>query len=481
MEHDAIIVGSGFGGAFAADRLVDAGMRVLLAERGPWRDTAPVRAAGVDSRSPLPHGRYAATRLLRRVSAAWLPAAGLRTSADGLFDVHVGREMTVICSSGVGGGSHVYSSMNTKPASPTFWTEGGAGIDGLDDSTMAPHYESAVRRMGARPPGPGEGVPNAVVDRFPGDGPISAASMPDQPAMGFRFESGTFRSNSYLGSADGAKVTLDELLLIPASHRGLEVADRHEALDFAPLEGGWRLTLRDGSTGRLRHVMAPRLLLAAGTLGTLRLLFAARSRGALGSLPALGRRLSGNGDLVAWLTCNHAGADYSLGPPCHGRFAVRSHGGDLFLVSFGANGIDELPIPMRLRARLKRDLVLVGMGADGANGVATWRGGRLRLRYDLGANPVLARLGGAFREVERNLGGRARFPRRTALTVHPLGGARVAPDPGDGVVDGSGQVHGSPGLYVVDGSALPSAPGTPPSMSIAAWALHVSGRIADQS
>ena len=54
--------------------------------------------------------------------------------------------------------------------------------------------------------------------------------------------------------------------------------------------------------------------------------------------------------------------------------------------------------------------------------------------------------------------------------MHPLGGARIAENADDGVVDHTGQVFGNPGLYVADGSALPRAPGWPPSMTIAALA-----------
>jgi cholesterol oxidase len=34
-------------------------------------------------------------------------------------------------------------------------------------------------------------------------------------------------------------------------------------------------------------------------------------------------------------------------------------------------------------------------------------------------------------------------------------------------------IHDQKNLYVVDASALPAAPGTPPSMTIAAWSRHV--------
>ena len=36
MKYDAVIVGSGFGGACAAYRLVRAGLKTLLVERGGW-------------------------------------------------------------------------------------------------------------------------------------------------------------------------------------------------------------------------------------------------------------------------------------------------------------------------------------------------------------------------------------------------------------------------------------------------------------
>ena len=40
-DYDAIVVGSGFGAAFAALPLVHAGARVLMLERGPWVQRGP--------------------------------------------------------------------------------------------------------------------------------------------------------------------------------------------------------------------------------------------------------------------------------------------------------------------------------------------------------------------------------------------------------------------------------------------------------
>jgi cholesterol oxidase len=471
---DALIIGSGFGGAFAAEALVSAGLRVALVERGPWRDTAPVREAGMRARSPLPHGRHAASHLLRCVSAPFLPAAGMSLHSHGLFDLHLGRDMSVVCSSGVGGGSHVYSAMNTLPAVAHYWDN---RADGIDSQTMARHYDAVLARMGARAPRGGTGIPNFTADRYAGD-PLFTGDVA-QPAMGIDYRKNSFASNSYFGSADGSKTTLDTLLLTPAMQRGLNVLDLHEAVAIGrDNRDGWRVSLRNHRDGSYRHLAAPRVLLAAGTLNTLRLLFSCRASGALGTMPALGLGFGGNGDSIGWWARNDAGADYSLGTPCHGRFAQRGYEDGPYLTSFGPNGIDELPLPLALRNRLKRDIILVGMGADSANGFADWRNGRLTFHYNRAANPVLGQLQDAFARLESASGRPVYSLPQWPLTVHPLGGARVDDNPSRGVVNGRGEVHGLNGLYITDGSALPAAPGSPPSMSIAAWGCHVAGGIA---
>jgi cholesterol oxidase len=56
------------------------------------------------------------------------------------------------------------------------------------------------------------------------------------------------------------------------------------------------------------------------------------------------------------------------------------------------------------------------------------------------------------------------------VTVHPLGGCPMSDDPGAGVVDDAGKAYGYDGLYVLDGSIVPTALGVNPSKTIAALA-----------
>lgn len=59
---------------------------------------------------------------------------------------------------------------------------------------------------------------------------------------------------------------------------------------------------------------------------------------------------------------------------------------------------------------------------------------------------------------------------RRPITVHSQGGCHMGADAGRAVVDPSGEVWGHPGLFVVDGSSLPSSVGVNPSHTIAALA-----------
>jgi choline dehydrogenase-like flavoprotein len=63
---------------------------------------------------------------------------------------------------------------------------------------------------------------------------------------------------------------------------------------------------------------------------------------------------------------------------------------------------------------------------------------------------------------------------------HPLGTARLSTDASTGVCDADHQVHGVPGLYVADGSVVPSSPAVNPQLTIMALATRAADRLADK-
>jgi cholesterol oxidase len=67
------------------------------------------------------------------------------------------------------------------------------------------------------------------------------------------------------------------------------------------------------------------------------------------------------------------------------------------------------------------------------------------------------------------------------MTAHMLGGCTFGRDAEEGVINENFEVHGYPGLYVVDGSVVPANPGINPSLTITALAEYAMSRIPPSS
>ncbi len=75
---------------------------------------------------------------------------------------------------------------------------------------------------------------------------------------------------------------------------------------------------------------------------------------------------------------------------------------------------------------------------------------------------------------------RARLRDLKLMAFHPLGTARADARPTHGVVDGDLAAHGTRGLYVADGSAVPSSLGVNPQMTIMALATRLAFKLLGQ-
>jgi cholesterol oxidase len=494
---EALVVGSGFGGSVAAARLAEAGARVVLLERGPWWDTVPTRSMGIEHRTTLPRGRRVLTGFLRAVNGPSVPGGRIVLNRRGMIELFYSPGMEVICSSGVGGGSHVYSAVHRRPVRPDYWD---GHVEGLSEESMAPHYAMFIARMGSTNPGPHNRPPNTATDRYHNDPDfepvvprvptLTGFLLPDDPRNPRKVvtSAGVVRwqanyddnDNGFIGSPSGAKSTLDVCYLAPAIREGLAVRDLCEVVAVRRTPdpvARYEVELVDHRHRRGDVVRAENVILAAGTMNTLRILLHSRDRvGGLRGMPDLGRRFSGNGDMRGFWDLNEPGTDLSTGLPSKGGILLR--GAPEPRVPIGRNSlpsIDHLPLPKRVRERLKRGTVVSGMGIDAMDGTVRLNGRRLEIDFDPERSPIYARIYDTMQELAR-LSGRKIHVGRRPSTVHPMGGACVGTPQAGGVVDAAGQVYGHPGLFVADAAALPAPVGAPPTQSIAAWAENVAAR-----
>jgi cholesterol oxidase len=495
---DAVVVGSGFGGSVVANRLALAGQRVLVLERGPWRDSVPVRSMGIARRSPFPYGGRAITHFLRSVRRGRL---NLRLNKTGMYELVSFPGLYALAASAVGGGSTAYGGLLVPPTNPGLWRDRHPELDPGD---IERYYDKVIDDMGGVRLSREQPVPQSIWDHLPDDAGRRCRPAGEQPHVGILFpptaaqagertRSGptgverqycSFDGDSFLGSPGGSKASVDFVYLAPVLDKGVTVRDLCEVTGVSRAGstdgGGYVVQFRDQATGTHEYVRAGQVVLAAGTLNTLRLLFAAaRQPDGLAPMPALGRSFFANGDLVgAWVKPTAPVSSFRSATSL-GEFTVDGYESSTFGVG-GLAGFDTWPLPAFVKRRLEKVFFMYAMGADSGKAGFNFAGGRLQSDYDYRQEPIYAELREAYRVIAAETGDRA-IPIRKPLSPHMSGGARLGANAAEGVVDHRGEVYGNPGLYVADAAALPAAPGGPPSVAIAAWAHHVADGIARRS
>jgi cholesterol oxidase len=517
-SYDAIVIGSGFGGGIAACRLAEAGHSVCVLERG--------RRFGRDDFPERPE--QAPDALFHE-----------KANPGGLFDVRMMRDLTVITAAGVGGGSLVYANVQLT-APPDVFDEGWP--DAINAAELAPWYERTEDALQPRttPPDP----PLRKVDAFAAAGrhagreaellPIAVhfGEAREHPFSGVPQEGCQNLARCDLGCPIHAKNTVDITYIARAETHGAEVHPLHlvEGIEPPASPGGrWRVAYRTLPDGPKGTVEAPTVVLAAGTIGSSRLLLTNRSR--LKALsPALGSRFSGNGDALGMAFDPQApdvrDARNDFGPVMTSRLDYSAER-RLMLADGGlpanfdvlldvARGVDVIRGWQRWLLRLREALTKVGwsdqalrprevslgdrqprntdalvflmIGRDAADG--QMRLTPLFRRFDIrwskaGSAQLFADLERTAKELAAAADATPFYaleggPLSTFATVHPLGGCPMADDPARGVVDDTGAVHGYPGLYVLDGSIVPTSLGVNPSKTIAALAERGAARLVER-
>ena len=345
-HFNAVIVGSGFGGSVMAYKLREAGLSVCVLERG--RKYPP----GSFPRSPFRMGKN-----------FWDPSRGLH----GMFNIWSFRRMAAIVSSGVGGGSLIYSNVLLRKPEKTFVEEDDDGSYipwPVTYKDLEPHYgevekmmnvqqypfDSEKARQSAQYPFDDDPynntrktrelmlaadrlglewyLPNlAVTFHNPHEPPMTGEPIKENLKNMHQRTRYTCRlcGECNVGCNFGSKNTLDYTYLSAAERAGVSIRDRCEVRSFSPMESrGYRIEYvnhhdaidwkdRDTSELPLHTLTADRLILAAGTFGSTFLMLKNRSRfPKLGK--ALGTRFSGNGDILTILLNARTGPGYNRVP-----------------------------------------------------------------------------------------------------------------------------------------------------------------------
>lgn len=283
-----------------------------------------------------------------------------------------------------------------------------------------------------------------------------------------------------------------------------------------------------------RTMSSDRLVLAAGALGTPWLLL--RNRVNLPALgEALGTRFSGNGDLLGFaLRAKRSDGSPWILDAAHGpvitsaiRVPDETDGGDgrgFYIEDAGFPAFVEWMLegqatPNRarraagfvrrwMRSRLSRhfdsdlsaefaglvggaelsasSMPLLGMGRDVPDGHLRLRRGLLDVDWTTETSEeFFDDMRSKMSAIAEALGAEYRdnllWLLKRVVTVHPLGGAPMGRNIGEGVVDAHGESFGHSGLYVVDGAVMPGPVGPNPALTIAAFADRVAERILESA
>jgi len=473
-QYDAVVIGSGAGGAAAAYRLVLGGLRVALVEKG---DHLPTDGSTLDVARVVQQGTFLSRE-------TWLDGHGRRFAPEEHFNV--------------GGKTKWYGAALLRFGEHEFLPDPQHGCLGwpLTVRDLAPYYQEAEQLLGVRTFECEPDLTRILSRLAAGGSSWRTQAMP----MGLAAEISAHRAEaahfdgfaSVRGLKNEAETSILSRLRSQPNFRLMVNAEAH-ALLGSPASpttiAGVRLA--DG-----RELQARRVFLAAGALHSPRILARYLAAGGLSvKLPAAARvgcylKLHLLTAMVALSSRSMSDLIRKTVVLTDERFphsSVQPLGFDSELI---ATLVPKF-VPGFVRRQIGRRsygfFLQTEDGSDARNRIIEDPEGSAPavLDYDEARLASAAREHRAFtRAFQRALfrAGLVGLTRRIGLsgTAHACGSLICGRDATDSVVDAGGRVHGIQGLYVVDGSVLPRSSRVNPSLTIYAWALRVADLVASE-
>jgi choline dehydrogenase-like flavoprotein len=475
IEAEVCVIGAGAGGAVVAAELAEGGMSVVVLEEG--HEHSP------DTFNARP------------------PQMLAQLYRDGGQTMTLGAPPIMLpLGSGLGGTTLVNSGtcFRTPPSVLDRWArEFGLEVDeqslracferverALSVSEVTPELaggNAAVARRGAERLGWSHGYLRRNARGCVGSG-VCAFGCPTSAKQhtGITYVPRAKRAGARI--VTGARV--ERVLVANGAIRSAASSNR----DALPAASGVQARMASGARMEVR---APIVIVAAGTIHTPLLL--ARS-GLNGRSGQLGRNLSLHPAAAVFARMDEV-VDMAKGVPQSFYVDEFADDGIIFEGVAGPPAYAAMSLPLtgarhaEAMADYQRLAQFGVMVSDSSRGSVHALAGRPLIRYDLVDADLrrfragLARLRELFeaagaREVYLPLPAgvspeRARLRDLKLMAFHPLGTARADARAAHGVIDGELQVHGAHGVYVADGSAVPSSLGVNPQLTIMALATRL--------
>jgi cholesterol oxidase len=477
FDYDVIVVGTGMGGASAAESLARAGLKVCMLERGTWW-------GAFGGHHPLPENLLQLTAALTRVNFSGFGLSlSIPLSRRGVLEASVHSGTIVVNASAVGGNSVVSGGLFQRPAAQFF--------DGMPAeitaSELEPHYQRIERALNVSQ-GPQNQCKLAELNAVANQHQWTLCSAP----QAIRWDTDDQKNKPACTNCNlcgfacnvGAKQGMDKNLIPSAIKAGAVLHDLCVVQTVTRVAGGYEVLVNDARNGRGRVLRATRVVMAAGVLNTVKILLRSVRDGELSPMTMLGRHFSMGGD-----TCEFYRVPQEVRPSEGGHFLEATT-----RVPHPANGLEfdhqilNLTPPFLQGSWLlrtlqgKHTLPLFGFGPDAMDGNMSLQGESLRVSAKPQA--VVGRIQATMDRIAQAYGWQKPVRPlnvercvRPWLSCHPVGGSRMASDASRGVVDFKGEVFGHPGLYITDASIFPSMTIGGPQLTVSALASWVAERI----